>query len=98
MWCLKLTGLDVFYCNIVSFDGILKFVTKQILDQNSGSVWHEYGAGERKLGVSFDISPNGFHINIIFSTLTNCLFSEVSHLESGLSLSRKIFFGDLWDI
>ena len=29
----KLTGLTVFYCNIISLDGSLKFVTKQILDQ-----------------------------------------------------------------
>ena len=47
---------------------------------------------KEKLGVSFDISPNGFHINIIFSNPTNCLFSEVSHLESGMSLSKKKFF------
>ena len=48
-------------------------------------------AEKEKLGVSFDISPNGFHINIIFSNPANCLFSnfsEVSHLEFGLSFSE----------
>ena len=46
---------------------------------------------KEKLGVSFDISPNGFHINIIFSNPTNCLFSEVSHLESGMSFRKRNF-------
>ena len=50
---------------------------------------------KEKLGVSFDISPNGFHINIIFSNPTNCLFSEVSHLESGLSWIGKEIFSDI---
>ena len=54
-------------------------------------------AEKEKVSVSFDISPNGFHINIIFSNPANCLFSnfsEVSHLEFGLSFSEGNNLGE----